>query len=420
MVASMRRLTLVEHQTAHAVQLTRAQRAALQGAVPEIAISPGVRAGCFDVTPGAWVGVVALDGLAVEIRPKLPLRNVLFLASYAAGSDVWRDTRVDLAEQDSLVELVASLFATHVRRALAVGLLQGYRTEDAALPTVRGRLRFDQQVRSRFGQFPPAEVRYDVLTEDIVENRLLKAALVHLLGVSLRSPDTVATLRRLLSRFERVEPWRSHRAGVPTVAYSPLNRRYRPALELARLILRDASLDLGAGSAPGACFLLDMDRVFEDFITTALRDALDLSVRAFPHGCAGRKLTLDAASSLPLLPDLSWWEDGRCVFAGDVKYKRTRHGEQADLYQVLAYSTAAGLPAGLLVYAAGPDHLAATYGMPGQLAVHEVPHAGNTGKALHVTALDLNGSPSDILAQVALLAQRVRRLRLAVRDHAVA
>jgi 5-methylcytosine-specific restriction enzyme subunit McrC len=430
--APVRRLTLVERQTAVSVRLAHAERIALQAALPEVVIAASGKPGHCDVTPGAWVGAVALDTLAVQVRPKLPVRSVLFMASYAAGLDLWRESPADLAEHESLIEVVAPLFAAHVRRAIGAGLLQGYHTEEAALPAVRGRLRFDEQLRSRFGRFPPAEVRYDELTHDVPENRLLKAAMLHLLRFPLRSYHVAAELHRLLARFGRVQAWQPGRSGgtgewggrtgsrageVPSIAYTPLNRRYHPALELARLVLRGASLELSDGRAPGAAFLLDMDRVFEDFVCAALRDALGLTARAFPQGCAGRRFALDAAASLPLLPDLSWWEGTRCAFVGDVKYKRTRHGEQADLYQVLAYATAAGLPCGLLVYAAGTDDMSAVDGVPGRLAVHEVVHAGTS---LHVSALDLSCSPAEVLAQVATLAQRIRRLRGTGRVNAVA
>jgi 5-methylcytosine-specific restriction enzyme subunit McrC len=42
---------------------------------------------------------------------------------------------------------------------------------------VRGSIRFDERVRKRFGIPLPVEVRFDEFTEDILENRLLKAAL---------------------------------------------------------------------------------------------------------------------------------------------------------------------------------------------------------------------------------------------------
>ena len=45
---------------------------------------------------------------------------------------------------------------------------------------------------------------------------------------------------------------------------------------------------------------------------------------------------------MKLRPDLSWWEAKKCVFVGDVKYKKLapagfKHG---DLYQMLAYTVA--------------------------------------------------------------------------------
>lgn len=65
---------------------------------------------------------------------------------------------------------------------------------------------------------------------------------------------------------------------------------------------------------------------------------------------------LDTGRSVRLEPDLSWWDAGRCVFAGDCKYKRTNGTiPNADIYQMLAYLTALQLPEGLLIYAAGED-----------------------------------------------------------------
>jgi 5-methylcytosine-specific restriction enzyme subunit McrC len=88
------------------------------------------------------------------------------------------------------------------------------------------------------------------------------------------------------------------------------------------------------------------------------------------------------------------------VFVGDVKYKRiTPAGfPNADIYQMLAYVTAADLPGGLLVYAAGEQ----------QPVLHTIRHLGKT---VEVVALDLTQSPEGILAQIEVLAKRVRQLR---------
>ena len=45
-------------------------------------------------------------------------------------------------------------FVSHTKRALRPGVLQAYRREEAALLVVRGRLRFDEQVKRRHGRYP--------------------------------------------------------------------------------------------------------------------------------------------------------------------------------------------------------------------------------------------------------------------------
>ena len=84
---------------------------------------------------------------------------------------------------------------------------------------------------------------------------------------------------------------------------------------------------------------------------------------------------------------------GECLFVGDAKYKRVevQHVPNADLYQLLAYVTALGLPGGLLIYAKGED----------EPVMHHIRHSG---KRLEVAALDLSGTLEDVLARVDNLA----------------
>ncbi len=57
------------------------------------------------------------------------------------------------------------------------------------------KVRFDEQLRKRYGRFPPVEVRYDEFAEDIEENRLLKAAITRLGQMSIRLAETRQALR---------------------------------------------------------------------------------------------------------------------------------------------------------------------------------------------------------------------------------
>src|SRR5262249_10230363 len=149
--------------------------------IPSLAITPSLgRKDAYDLTPTSVIGTVRLTNLAIEIRPKLPIDRVLFMLSYAIDPRRWRTTPFDYQEQDSVVEAIVPGFVSHIKNAFLPGILHGYRTVEEAIPGVRGRLRFDEQVRRRFGIAPPLEVHYDDFTEDIEENRLLKAAITRL------------------------------------------------------------------------------------------------------------------------------------------------------------------------------------------------------------------------------------------------
>jgi 5-methylcytosine-specific restriction enzyme subunit McrC len=396
----MRRLTLTEYQTTEGVPLSQDECDILRQLAPSVGVTPSLgRAGFYDLTPSSWIGAITLSDLAIQIRPKVPISRVLFLISYALDPKHWRQTGFDFTEEESLVEAIIPGFVFQLHRALDRGILRSYRPEEASLMTVRGRIRMEDQIRDRFGIAPPVEVRYDEFTEDIEENRLLKAGIRRLAKMRTRSEAARRQLRRFDTVLEPVTPIEYHPRRLPTVPYTRLNCHYRPAIELAKLILRSVSFELRHGQVSAAAFLVDMNDVFETFALTALREELGLSERAFPRG-RQVGLYLDRGRNIALQPDLSWWEGSRCVFVGDAKYKRLNVPgvTHPDLYQLLAYTVATNLPGGLLVYAAGE----------GEPAIHEVVHLS---KDMEVVSLDLTGNPDAILNEVRRVAGRVRLLR---------
>ena len=361
----------------------------------------------WELRPSSWVGVVRHGELDIIIRPRIPLDRVMFLVGYALDPGDWTPAPFNQAPDDGILEAVIPAFVLRTQEAIRRGLLQGYRTEEASLTAVRGRVRMIDQINTRHGLPLPVESAYDEFTEDIEENRLLKTAI----NMLWRAPVLSSPLRRdlgaLRPAFTSVAIGSYRRGVAPEMHYTRLNRHYRPAVELARLIIHNSILELSHGETAGASFLMDMNRIFETFLRAALREALRLSETEWPTAPpvekfmipGGRSLSLDDAAQIPVYPGLSWWRGSRCLFVGDAKYKRLA-SQQADIYQMLAYCTAANLPSGLVIYPAGE----------GEPAIHRIPHAG---KAIEVAAVDLNGSPQAILAEVARIAARVQAQRQA-------
>jgi 5-methylcytosine-specific restriction enzyme subunit McrC len=379
----------------------------------EVALTSGqaqalARAGIVDVRPGAapdvwrvraerYVGAARVGDLEVRITPKVPIDRLLFLVGYATSGRHWRDEDLPVGEAPDLVAVLAGALWRQAERALRQGLLQGYRTVDDSSAVLRGRLREVDQMHRHRGQPWPLEIRHDEFTVDIPENRILRTAIQRMLRVPRVDPATRQRLRHLAARLSEASllPY-----GQPPPAWFPsrLNTRYQPALRLAELVLRTTSFELGGGTITVHGLLLDMPTVFEQFVTTALREELEGAYGGRVRAQLVRHL--DVAGRVELRPDVVWLRGQRVAAVIDAKYKAERPAgyPNADLYQLLAYCTALGLRRGHLIYAAGA----------GDPAVHTV---RNAGTEIICHALDLATTPAVLLAKVSSLCAQLARNR---------
>ena len=179
-------------------------------------------------------------------------------------------------------------------------------------------------------------MRYDEFTNDVLANRLVRAA-VYLLGrMRLHSQPARRQLGRIAGMLENVSFVEFPPNAVPEIRFDRLNEHYRTVVELSRLILRHGAFESSRGEVRASGFLMDMNVVFQEFVTVALREALGVSADAFKERPIS---SLDEGDHVHLRPDLVWQDGARHLFVGDAKYKNIarEHAPNADLYQLLAY-----------------------------------------------------------------------------------
>ncbi|MGW5192427.1 McrC family protein [Kribbella sp. NPDC004138] len=359
--------------------------------------------GIYRLLPNGRVGAVRFDDLQIEVIPKqrLGVAHLLFLLGYARNPG-FRPETVTAETYGDLWPAMAQSLVASVERALTMGLLQGYRTEQEALLTVRGRIAFEDQLRRRPGSVVPIEVRYDEFSPDIAENQILLAAIHLMLGVPRLQPETRRRLLHLAARFAGVTRLLP---GTPAPAWQPsrLNDRYQPALGLAEVLLRHSSTRVSAEGVEMSAFVVVMWEVFEDFVTVALREALancpghlESQLGAYltgdgdwatgrtggPHGDVFMKVDAvhrDEAG----IPDV--------VF--DAKYKLasgTGRDANADHYQMLAYCTSLQVPVAWLIYAGGGNDIRR--------------RIKNTEVEVVAAPINLRQTPQEILARIRQIA----------------
>ena len=399
----MRRIDLREHkQSEDPHPLSATERHQLREALPSVVHVPAEKDGEYYLKPGSVVGALEVGDLSVRIAPKIGIPQLVSLACYAVGIVKHQHLKMfDFQKDQALPDVLATALWSAARQAFRKGLLHGYHTEEEAIYGIRGRIRFDDQLRTRFTIAMPVEVRYDEFTNDILANQLVKAASVRLGRMPLRSRQARQGMGWIGGILADVSWTEFQPRSVPEVAFDRLNEHYRLVVELARLILRHSEYQSVRGRVRSSGFLVDMNILFEEFVMRALREALEVSERTFRKVRHGDGVTLDEHRLVRLEPDLSWWEGRTCRFVGDAKYKNIdgkKGPPVSDLYQLLAYTTVLDLPGGMLIYAKGEA----------DPAVHQVRHLG---KLLEVVALDLSGTLDQILARVEELTKRIKALR---------
>lgn len=378
-------LILTEGGDSQTIELTGGEYRAFQQ-LSLVTVTPTSDAGRYDVAAGRKVGAVTVGERQLIVRPKIAdLNRLLFLIGYATDQKIWRDDQVDLINADELLPGIAEAFSRLASHAVDQGVLQGYRTVRETLPVLRGRLLAAEQMTRLYGLPVPVAVEYDDFTVDIAENQLLLAAALRLLSV----PRITETARRRLRRLRRTladVSVLSRGAALPRWQPTRLNSRYHSALRLAEIVLAAESFEHRVGGLRVTGYMFDMWRVFEDFVTVALTEALTASGWRCEQQAS---LHLDDERQAAMRPDLLCRKHGVPVSVIDAKYKAERYDgfPNADLYQMLAYCTVLGLGQGHLIYAKGNE----------PVSVHTV---RRSGILIHCHALDLALRPAELLQQI--------------------
>lgn len=355
-----------------------------------VTVAPTAGAGHWQLTAQDQVGTLAVDDLRLLIRPKIRPENLFLLLEVGLPEKAWRREAFNYATSADLLPSVISFFARTVETTLARGVLRSYREHHDRLVALRGRIDIPAQL-TRTGVALPVACRYDDYTADIAENRYLKAAVRRALHVSPVPAEDRRRLMQQLVGLDEVADVAIRPDDLDRITPTRLNAHYEPVLRLARLLLENLTLLDQRGGATASSFIVDMNKLFERFVTSRLRRALRgrLDVRSEPP------VHLAHGGQVRMKPDLEFRRRGATAYVGDIKYKLTAdaRARNADYYQLLAYTTAMDLPEGVLIYCladGGSPHRSVT-----------VRHAG---KVLHTRAVDLTGAPPAVSTELDALA----------------
>jgi 5-methylcytosine-specific restriction enzyme subunit McrC len=320
---------------------------------PHIEVVPTHRRGRYCLTPTGHVGTIVLPTRRLVIRPKIPLANLFHLLDPTSPPPVI-DDRAETVVGTEALDFLARRLAQLLAERAAAGLHRGYAERAERGTFLQGRLDVAAQVRDGGARKEALHCRFEEFTADVPCNQVPKAVADLVLRSPLAGEPARSAVRQSLGGFDGIQAAPLGPDSFAQAEPARLTEAYRPLLDLCRLLADGLAPGGREGATPCPAFLLDMERVFEAYVTRGIvewfagRQRYRVDVQ--PRHVANRPVA--GQPDIHLRPDVVLSCDDRPAVVVDAKWKDLAGSPLMtdDVYQVLAYCTALGVGRGVLVY----------------------------------------------------------------------
>jgi 5-methylcytosine-specific restriction enzyme subunit McrC len=327
----------------------------------------------------------------------IPIKNIFYLLCYAWDAlNVLKSVDVRGLDKFRVADLCARLLLDGLHDLLRRGLDREYVERDEDVVGVRGRIDIGRTVQRVLLPTARTHCRFDDLTVDVLQNRILRATLRLLGAVRDLDTDLLAQIQDAWGQLALVSDTRIERSSFGRIRLHRNNERYRFLLSVCRLVHESVLVEEGGRAATFVDFTREegMHRVFESFVRRFLQRHAppETTVRRRVLPWQDASGATEALSYIPQLETDVVLESGRGTLVIDAKYyvtpvvrrfdRETLHA--AHVNQIFAYvlnleRLGLNMPVeGLLLYAASDP--------APRLSVDVELH----GRRIRAEALDLN------------------------------
>jgi 5-methylcytosine-specific restriction enzyme subunit McrC len=234
-----------------------------------------------------YVGVIQVDGLTIEILPKIDQ----FETETEATKNKWQAALIEMLrvtrklkvqkvgeanvnkQSIHLLDIYFEWFLNEVQLLLHQGLIKQYYKETSNVKALKGKLEFAGHISKNLVHKERFYTTHQVYDKDHLIHQLLHQAL------SIIEKCTKGTY--LYSKCQTVQldfpEVTSIQATETTFSKVPKNRKtapYETALAIARLIILNYAPNISSGSEKMLALLFDMNSLWEEYILVRLKQAV--------------------------------------------------------------------------------------------------------------------------------------------------
>lgn len=294
-----------------------------------------------------YVGVIQVDGLTIEILPKID--------NDTKSEAVWQNALIEMLrvtkklkvqklgeanvkkQQIHLLDIYFEWFLNEVQLLLHQGLIKQYYKETSNVKALKGKLEFAGHIAKNLVHKERFYTTHQVYDKDHLVHQILGQALDIIAQLS-KGNYLYSTCKTVQLDFPEVT---SIKANATTFSKIPKSRKtapYETAIAIARLIILNYAPNITSGNEKMLALLFDMNSLWEEYILLRLKQAaVAKDVRIYGQNSKG------FWNGISIRPDIVIEKgkgDDKQTFIIDTKWKNIDYSEPSthDLRQMYVYN----------------------------------------------------------------------------------
>lgn len=224
-----------------------------------------------------YVGVIQVDGLTIEILPKVSQ------TVEKGDKDKWQKVLIDMLREcrwmkvsahdkaslsfkpNSILDAYLELFVIECEELVRQGLVKKYRSESNNCNALKGKLLFNKQIQYNIIHKEKFFTKHQIYDKENTYNQILYKALKLIPKLSQSSflKDRVYSL---IFSFPELEDLKVNELTFQNLVFDRKTSRYKEAIEIAAMLLLNFRPDISAGQNHILAILFDMNDLWEEYI----------------------------------------------------------------------------------------------------------------------------------------------------------
>ncbi len=302
-----------------------------------------------------YVGVIQVDGLSIEILPKIDKTDdnpqlwqaiLIHMLRVTKRLKVNNVGNANVAKQNMhFLDIYFEWFLSEVQLLIRQGLIKKYYNRTSNVRALKGKLEFAGHLQKNSVHKERFFTSHQVYHVNHLEHQIL--------GLALSIVERFSNGTYLYSKcksvqldFPEVEKLKSNASIFSRLVYTRKNRAYKTVLEIARIIILNFAPNISSGKENMLALLFDMNSLWEEYILMQLRRAAaetEIEVKG--------QETKGFWEGNSLRPDIVL-RKGSKTYIIDTKWKRpsSNSASVSDLRQMYAYCRFWDAEKALLLY----------------------------------------------------------------------